>query len=348
MLATHTQVFNINMGDWPNPDGSAAQYGDGSWASPTSLGTEKSFFIEDNYIKNVTSPYLELAANLDCTTGGRFVFRHNHCYETELQNHGTEGGRYRGCRAREIYNNDFHYAHAHGAGGSRSGVTISHDNTWDGVKPTKGIVLQSYRAFFRWNSCWGGGSGDNPWDVNDTRNGSFAENGFSYNPVNGLYASRTVSSGSKTTLVDTTKNWAPNQWQGFVAKRVSDNQIAYIQSNTSNTLTVQYYTDSGGGAIWSAGNQYQIRRPLILLDQPGRGQCDKMAGNPAKPQAWPHQALEPSYSWNDKYTPTGASVNFTPGSGNGKLQQAGRDYYNNTPMPEYTPYTYPHPLTRSN
>ena len=117
--------------------------GDGSWATPTYPGSEKFFFIEDNYIKNVTSPWVELAANLDSTYGGRWVFRHNHCYETELQNHGTEGGRYRGCRAREIYNNDFHYAHVHGAGGSRSGVTITHDNTWDGVKPTKGIVMRS-------------------------------------------------------------------------------------------------------------------------------------------------------------------------------------------------------------
>jgi hypothetical protein len=211
-------------------------------------------------------------------------------------------------------------------------------------------VLQAYRAFFKWKAqslpSWGGGSGDNPWDVNDTRNGSFVENGFSYNPDNGLYESGTASSGSKTTLVDTTKHWAPNQWSGFVAKRVSDNQIAFIQSNTSNTLTVQYYTDSGGGAVWSAGNQYQIRRPLILLDQPGRGQGDRLAGNPAKPQAWPHQALEPTYSWDDKYTPTGASVNFVTGWGNGKLQRAGRDYYNNTPMPEYTPYTYPHPLVK--
>ena len=33
MECPRTQVFNINMGNWPNPDGSAAQYGDGSWAS---------------------------------------------------------------------------------------------------------------------------------------------------------------------------------------------------------------------------------------------------------------------------------------------------------------------------
>jgi hypothetical protein len=56
--------------------------------------------------------------------------------------------------------------------------------------------------------------------------------------------------------------------------------------------------------------------------------------------------LEPSYSWNDIYTPTGESVNFKTGAGNHKLQQEGRDYYNNTPMPGYKPYTYPHPLVR--
>jgi len=35
---------------------------------------------------------------------------------------------------------------------------------------------------------------------------------------------------------------------------------------------------------------------------------------------------------------------FKTGAGNHKLQQKGRDYYNNTPMPGYKPYTYPHPL----
>src|SRR5438132_6123674 len=333
------------MGNWPNPDGSAGQNGDGAWAAATAFGSEKFFFVEDNYLKN-GSNFNEFAGNTDDLRGGRWVFRHNHCYDIELQSHGTESGRYRGGRAREIYNNDFHNGHAHGTGGIRSGVTITHDNTYDGVQPTHGLVLEAYRVFFKWPACpFGGATGDTPWDVNDTEgNGTYVA-GHSPN----LYASGTVSSGSSTTLVDTTKSWAPNQWQNFTAKRLSDNQVAFIDSNTSNTLTVEYYPDSGGGAIWKAGDQYQIHRALILLDQPGRGQGDLITGttpinSTTGTAAWPHQALEPTYSWNDKYTPTGASVNIQIGTGNGPLQHAGRDYYNNTPMPGYTPYTYPHPL----
>jgi hypothetical protein len=351
MECPHVQSFNINMGNWPNPDGSAGQWGDGSWAAPTSLGSEKFFFIEDNYIKNVTSPWDERGGNVDGTWGGRWVFRYNHCYDTQMQNHGTEGGRYRGCRAREIYNNDFHYTHPHACGGSRSGVMITHDNTFDGVQPTKGMGLQAYRAFTS-EPKWGGGSGDNPWDVNDTRSGPFTENGFSYNPVNGLYESGTAETGSNnTTIVDTTKNWTPNQWVNFAVKRVANNTIALITSNTSNTLTVYYYASGRRQANWTAGDQYQIRRPLILLDQPGRGQSDLITGatpiNRTTGKAtWPHNAWEPTYSWNNKYTPTGASVDLKAAPGNMRLQQEGRDYYNNTPMPGYAPYVYPHPLTK--
>ena len=345
--------FTFYMANWPYPDGRPGLNGDGSWASPTNFGSEKFFFVEDNYLKNMTASlpkgFQEGGGHTDDTYGGRWVFRHNHCYDIEMQTHGTEGGRFRGGRAREIYNNDFHNGHAHGTGGIRSGVTVTHDNTYDGVQPTHGLVLEAYRAFFKWKSQalpkWGGATGDNPWDVNDTEGNGTNISGHS--PF--LYASGTVSSGSATTLVDTAKNWAPNQLQYFTAKRVSDNQVAFIRSNTNNTLTLLYYPDSGGGAIWNAGDQYQIHRPLILLDQPGRGQGDVISGtspiNRTTGKAtWPHQVLEPTYSWNDIYTPTGQSVNSQTGAGNKQLQQEGRDYYNNTPMPGYKPYTYPHPL----
>jgi hypothetical protein len=350
------QSFVINMGNWPNPDGSVGQYGDGSWASPTSLGSEKFFFIEDNYIKNVSSPFTEYAGNLDSTWGGRWVFRHNHCYEVQLTNHGTEGGRFRGCRAREIYNNDFHYAHAHGCGGSRSGVTIAHDNTWDGVAPGHGYVLEAFRASTS-EPSWGGGSGSNLWDVNDVANAPFTQNGFNYSPINGLYQSGTASVGTKytagsntATLVDSSKNWRVNQWVNFAVKRLADNTIGQVTSNTSTQLTLFNYTSGTSQAHWTAGDKYEIRRPLILLDQPGRGQSDLITGTTpinttTRGATWPHNALEPAYSWNNKYTPTGASITFKAGPSNAWLQLEGRDFFNNTPMPGYTPYVYPHPLT---
>jgi hypothetical protein len=167
-----------------------------------------------------------------------------------------------------------------------------------------------------------------------------------------LYQSGTAGAGSNaTTIVDTTKSWTTNQWAGFTAKRVSDNQVAYIISNTSNTLTVSYYP--AGGAVWALADQYQIHKLLIALDQPCRGKGNLITGSDTAPvnsttgtPYQTHQVLEPCYSWNDKYAPTNAAVNVhafvSPA-----IIVAGRDFFNNTPMPGYTPYIYPHPLTRS-
>jgi len=168
------------------------------------------------------------------------------------------------------------------------------------------------------------------------------------NDPHGLYESGTASGGGRSQIIDTTKNWITNQWAGFTAKFTGDNQVALIQSNTSNTLNVFYYTDSGGGHVWQAGNGYQIHRISVALDQPGRGQGDLIVGNPpinrrTGTAAWPNQALEPTYSWNNIYTPNNTPVNITVGTG-GFMLVEGRDYFNNTPMPGYRPYVYPHPL----
>jgi len=256
-------------------------------------------------------------------------------YDVSVQGHGTENGRWRGGRAREVYSNDFHNTTNHGVGGVRSGVTVFHDNTFDGVAPGQsGYQLQAYRSMFKWIACpFAGATGDNPWDMNDPH---------------GLYESGTASGGGRSQIIDTTKNWITNQWAGFTAKFTGDNQVALIQSNTSNTLNVFYYTDSGGGHVWQAGNGYQIHRISVALDQPGRGQGDLIVGNPpinrrTGTAAWPNQALEPTYSWNNIYTPNNTPVNITVGTG-GFMLVEGRDYFNNTPMPGYRPYVYPHPL----
>ena len=66
-------------------------------------------------------------------------------------------------------------------------------------------------------------------------------------------------------------------------------------------LAVICYKDSGGRAIWKAGDQYQIHKVLIALDQPGGGKGDLITGttpinSTTETAMWPHQALEPTYS----------------------------------------------------
>jgi hypothetical protein len=124
-----------------------------------------------------------------------------------------------------------------------------------------------------------------------------------------------------------------------------------ITGNTSNTLTGYYHSGYGGGVTWNAGDQYQIHRVLISLDQPCRGQGDLITGDFDHPinartgtPAWPQQLLEPAYLWNNVYTPTGTRINLELSIGAFVVLREGRDFYNETPMPGYTPFIYPHPL----
>jgi hypothetical protein len=353
-IATDGQIYGVidhNLFDFRDPKNNreairlgasgwgGANYGDGPWAAPAYYGSEKFIFIEDNCFNDTTG---HTNATVDDWDGARWVLRHNHMYDMDAQTHGTEIGLNRGSRCAEMYNNDFHWTVQISAlGGIRSGGLITHDNAHDGVRPGGGMTLQPYRIFIRFPDFWGGASGDNPWDNNVTEpDGTHVDGHPPY-----LFESGTAGAGSnQTTIVDTTKNWTPNRWAGYTAKRVSDNGIMTIAGNSNNRLTGYYHSGYGGGVTWQVGDQYQIHRVLIALDQPGRGRGDLInRNNPA----WPHQALEPCYSWNDIYTPTGAHINMGLGPSAFAVLQEGRDYFNETRMPGYTPYTYPHPLTKS-
>lgn len=89
------------------------------------------------------------------------------------------------------------------------------------------------------------------------------------------------------------------------------------------------------------GNQDSSGYPC--LDQVGRGTCDLLSGEPPAPAAWPHQASEPLYLWNNDWTPVPHNPGSVVGSQHAVIRED-RDYFNNTPKPGYKPYTYPHPL----
>jgi len=134
----------MRMGNWVSQSGGGGTdgQGDGSFADPPFFGSEKFIFWEDNCINNTINDATRFTTT-DGDYGARFVFRHNHCYNTQLGNHGTEG-RLRSVRAMECYNNDYHWTVFAGqTGGLRGSTLISHDNTYDGVNPTEGPSLQA-------------------------------------------------------------------------------------------------------------------------------------------------------------------------------------------------------------
>jgi hypothetical protein len=330
----------VQHGNW---GGSSNNYGDGSWTDPPFWGSEKFVFIEDNCFNNIfnnlydptsTRTFAQTVGNIDCINGGRYVCRHNKFNGTIPNTHGTET-RGRSSRAIEIYNNTLNMPSGTSATGGqlRGGTMLIHDNTYTGSFGS-GMTLRCYREFSTDNAFWGECDGTNPWDLNDP---------------SGVVArgTHTGASGS-TTLTDSTKNWTSNQWLGYFIRKVNTTYMgSYITGNTSNAITHALTGGNGANFTFNTGDAYEVRKITAALDQPGRGQGDLLSGDGPNQvntatgtKAWPHQALEPIYSWNN--TVNGKNLDISNPAE--PTIQGNRDYYNQTAMTGYTPYVYPHPL----
>ena len=304
-------------------------YGDGSWADPPYFGSDKFLFIEDNIFNNLSSS--QIYCGIDAKMGARYVARYNKFNNTKPGNHGTEGGRQRGCRAMEIYNNTFNWTMGNNGGICRSGTVLLHNNTFTGTKPSHGMSFQAFREFAPYPP-WRGANGHNAWDVNDSH---------------GLYLSgKHTGPNASSTLNVSTANWTTNQWVGYQVTNTVSGGNSHIMSNTSDTITPYIYTDTAKPLHFNTGDTFVIYKVLTALDQPGRGQGDLLSGSTplnrvTNSASWPRNALEPGYSWNNKY---GTESVYDIRAGAAQTFKENRDYYNDTPKPGYTPYTYPHPL----
>jgi hypothetical protein len=330
-VANYGVMIEVQNPSW----GNVGSYGDNSWSSPSNFGTGQFLFIEDN---TFTGRSLGDDA-VDSLLGARYVFRHNTCVNSGFGGHGTEsGGRYRGMRAIEGYNNTFSGTiQGWWVATIRSGVAIIHDNTlsgWPGNTSIPRWEMRSYRLFNAF-SPWGGSDGTNVWDKN---------------LAGGPFWTGTASKYSGDTVtVSGSPGWTTNQWAGYSIKRttnlgnLSGPAHGEIGTSTSNTLT---YTDAGGfpgGDLkFTNGDTIQIWKVTQALDQPGVSGGSFLSGaTPSVPSGWNNQTMEPCYQWNNTYNNGKENINFSNAD---VTIVTSRHFYDNTRMPGYSPYVYPHPL----
>jgi hypothetical protein len=323
----HNEILTGNRTrQWLYPYGSrwnGGNNGDGSWAAPANYGSGDFLFIEDNtFICSSPSQIIDVLA------GGRITFRHNIMRGGITGNHGTEsGGRMRSSRAMDIYSNLIDNLNVTKfVAGNRGGSELFHDNT---IVNSCGALaendLSTHRMFWKW-SPWGAADGTNGWDKN---------------AAGAPFFSGTANITGNLSVTVNGANWMPNQWAGYTIKKNSGGH-SFIRGNNANTIN---FADSGGygpNLAFAAGDGFTINKVDLALDQPGAGVTPLLYGDsPRPPRNW-NQAIEPCYSWSNTNDgqPFNSFLSYYP-----NIKQ-GVHYFNNTPMPGYTPYTYPHPLTK--
>ena len=127
-----------------------------------------------------------------------------------------------------------------------------------------------------------------------------------------------------------------NTFTGFVSAIIMAN---YRSPGLNQTSPIWGLCD--GTNAWD--ENVGLQTGYACLDQVGRGTSDLLVGSSPTP-AWPHQVSQPLYGWANTWNPVHNNPGALMGSQSAVIQE-NRDYFTNTPLPGYTPYTYPHPLT---
>lgn len=340
----HNQPAQVYMKNW-----NAKTDAHGSWADDAYWGTSKFLFFEDCTFNQTNVTPSTILYGIDIYAGSRCVSRHNVWRNATPGTHGTEAGIFRGSKQWEIYADKYSNDYVSNFPQIRSGSVLIHDNEFTNF--SGGPALQIYAMFS--SGKWGKSTGRRAWDNNEP------------NLTSGFWATGTHTGVSGSTLVDSKKNWATDQWKGngytFVLINKSsalDKQGNHSQASIVGNSSTAILHNSSNKVTFKTGDTYEIWKVLVSLDQPGQGKGALMTGTfpNLSVQGWPQRGypLEPCYSWNNvskggsanSSIPAGQQLNFL--SGQPTLLKEGRDYFNRTTKPSYVPYVYPHPLTKTN
>jgi hypothetical protein len=325
----------------PGPNGENGSFGDGSWATPTNMGSADAIYFEDNTFTNPTSYHLTVT---DGNGGARLVFRDNVVRNMYFEYHGTGStGGTRSVRYAEYYRNTMTFSPATAAGAFhiRGGTGVCWGNTTIGYNASQWHTMKEYRdneSFAPWLGC----NGLSGFDLNDTTGGP---NG------NGIYLSGTAGAGSSgQTLVITGASFTANQWLGYAVIDLDQidplgglHTFGSVSASTSNSITVDPASHPEASVNWAVGHRFEIRRVVKAIDNIGNGPGDYLGGRnqqtgfPTSPR-WLNQTNEPYYLWGN--TVNGNSVGGVSSSAH---VVAGVNFIN-AAKPGYTPLVHPHPL----
>jgi hypothetical protein len=319
--------------------GNVGSFGDNSWAQPHTMGTSQALFFENNTYNNPTTA---IRAACDGWNGCRFVFRHNTLNNMFWANHGLEsGGRPRGARQAEVYENDFTF----GAG-----------TNWPSAMGTRGGT----GVFFN-NRCveLGNGNVDRAVDATNQRNdtGSFNETFWPWAWA-GRWTPVSVSSSGTTVTVTSPNRKGFTNFHGYnhsdgseYVQLVGFTPAAYngtwaVIGITDTTITFNVNVAPGPVAVmgrcmapWDNNTNDD---GYLCMDQCGAGPGILLTGDVPVPAGGGigQTNNEPLYLFNN--TINGVVSNLVlNGSGSSRVIV---DYFDNTMKPGYTSYTYPHPL----
>ncbi len=291
------------------------------WAdldSVVAFGSANNIFYEDC---TFTLPLGWTGNIMDAEYGGHYVLRYCTLYNGGAFNHGITSNTERGTRMVEIYHNTFIHEPTHPAPQDppmrfRGGAAVIWSNTVEGTWSTaSNLDIMLDNELLRYGNNIGDGNTAVP-------NGTGTHTGVS----------------GALTLTDATKSWTTNAYVGWtVYDTGAGGGMGTITANTATTVTA--VLTGGAWNFWVPDEPYKITNGYPLRDQIGRG---KDASFWVWNAPGPVQANQPVYLWDNDHE-GGAVAVGTANNGAGWIQ-AGRDYINNTPLPGYTPYPYPHPL----
>ncbi|HTS12538.1 MAG TPA: hypothetical protein VMH00_10505 [Candidatus Limnocylindrales bacterium] len=369
-LIDHYLVDDTNSSDPATPvnvGGDFPTRGYLNWNDPSNFGSNEAVYIEDSESNSLIA---NAEGFYDGYYGCKIVVRYTTINGNQLGGgHGTDSGSERGCVSAEFYDDTLtnNTSKRYPVFNTRSGTYLFFNNVVKGSTGYSNIDLQYYRISSKTPqeaSTWGiAGPGLNWTPISTTETSALSDintlNAPDWQPNHAYGAGAAVGPRSNNAGQGSgaggynfqnkgacTSGGGIPSWTQTVGGTTSDGNCVWMNVGGGTTASA-----SLGIAGFCAANPDTLAATNLICsgllsgdtasryfdanggvypyrDQPGRVH---------------NQVLAPNYNWNNSGSALPNPVMMTDSSTSSIIQE-GRDYYNNTQMPGYTAYTYPHPL----